>query len=144
MTCVGADVASIVTFRAIVGSALARVMVPFTQKVMTVEPAAGAALAERMAARREPGPASFRLLTTSVCVDSGTLQVAAWAAAAPAVKATAAETPASKPAAPAIRGMHRTARIIRLFMKTICMARENIISITRTSFLLLAAGISPA
>src|SRR3984885_5926687 len=134
LTCVGADVALIVTFRAIVGSGLARVMVPFTQNVIRDEPAAGTALAERMAARREPDPASFRLLTASVCVDSATLQVAAWATPDPAVKATAAETPASKPAAPAIRGTHRPARIIRLFMKTIRRVRENFIIINRTSF----------
>jgi hypothetical protein len=55
--------------------------------------------------------------------------VAAWATDGPAVKVTAAESPASKPAAPAIRRMHRPARLIRLFMNTICMASENILFI---------------
>jgi hypothetical protein len=65
---VGADVASIATFLAIVGSGLARLMVPFTLKLMRLESAAEVALAARMALRREPGPALFRLLTTNVCV----------------------------------------------------------------------------
>jgi hypothetical protein len=121
---------------------------------MTVESPAGLALAERMAARREPGPASFRLLTTSVCVesgvalatcgcvDTGTPQPIGAATAGPAPKVTAAETPASKAAAPAIRGMHRPARLIRLFMKTICMAWGNILFINRASFLrFFAVGI---
>ena len=52
----------------------------------------------------------------------------------PAGKATAAETPPTKTAAPAIRGMNRPARIVRIFMKATCMARENIISPTSVIF----------
>jgi len=126
---VGADVASIATFRAIAGSGLARVMVPFTAKLMRVESPAEA-LAELMAARREPGPALPRPVTTNVRVYAGVRVAEAWATAEPAGKATAAETPATKTAAPAIRGMNRPARIIRIFMKATCMARENIISPT--------------
>ena len=127
---VGADVALIVTFRAIVGSRLASVMVPFTLKLIRVDSPAGVALAERMAARREPGPELFRLLTVSVCVDIGAWRVKAWATAEPAGRATAAETPAIKLMAPTIRGMNRPVRIIRILMKTTCIARENIISPT--------------
>jgi hypothetical protein len=49
--------------------------------------------------------------------------------AGPAAKATAAETPATKLTTPTIRGMNRLARIIRLFMKTPCMAREYTITL---------------
>jgi len=117
LTCVGADVASIATFRAIAGSGLARVMVPFTPKLMRVESPAEVALAESMAARREPGPRSFRLVTTKVRVYAGVWGMEAWATAEPAGKTTAAETPATKPAAPAIRDMSRPVRIIRIFIK---------------------------
>jgi len=38
-------------------------------------------------------------------------------------KATAAETPATRQAVPAIRGMNRPDRIIRILMNATCMAR---------------------
>jgi hypothetical protein len=66
----------------------------------------------------------------------------AWAAADPAVKATAAETPAIKLMAPTIRGMNRPVQIIRILMKTACMTRENIIG--HTSFLCFWQRGSPA
>jgi hypothetical protein len=101
---------------------------------MRFELPAEVALAASMAARRVPGPVLPRLLTTNVCVYVGVRTVEACAKADPAVKATAEETPAIKATAPAIRGMNRPARIIRLSMKTTCMAREDIISFT-SSFL---------
>jgi hypothetical protein len=139
-------------FRAIVGSALASVMVPFAQIVMTDEAPAGMRLAERMAARREPGPASFRLLTTNVFggagrrlaaglgADDGTLQLEGAAMAGPVVKATAAQTPASKPAAAAIGGANRPARIIRLFMKTIYMVLSSFLAAGDSQLKVFAVG----
>jgi hypothetical protein len=53
--------------------------------------------------------------------------VEACATADPVEKAAAAETTAIRATAPAIRGMNRLARIIRLSMKTTCIAPENII-----------------
>ena len=101
---------------------------------MRVEPFPEVALAEWMAARREPGPALPRLRTTNVRVYPGPRVAETWAVAEPAGKATAAETPPTKTAAPAIRGMNRPARIVRIFMKATCMARENIISPTSVIF----------
>jgi hypothetical protein len=131
---VGADVASIVTFRAIAGSGPVRVMVPFIPKLMRVEFPAGAALAELMAARREPAPVSPRLVTVIVCEYAKAWVAEAWATADPAGKATAAETPATKQAAPAIRGMKRLARIISKLINATCMTRENIIRPTSVTF----------
>jgi hypothetical protein len=120
---VGADVASIVTFRMIAGSGPDRVMVPFTQNLIRVEFPAGAALAELMAARREPAPASLRLVTVIVREYARVRVADAWATADPAGKATAAEIPATRQAVLAIRGMNRADRIIRVFMSATCMAR---------------------
>jgi hypothetical protein len=62
----------------------------------------------------------------------------------PAGKEMAAETPASKLTATAIRDMNRPARIMRIFMKTICRARENIIILTGIpSFVLGGEGLQP-
>jgi hypothetical protein len=99
-----------------------------TLKLMRLELPAAVALAARMAARREPGPALPRLLTTNVCVGAEAWKVAAWAAEDPEAKAIAAEAPATRPTAPAIRSMNRLARMSRLFMKTTRVARGNIIS----------------
>jgi hypothetical protein len=58
----------------------------------------------------------------------------AWATAEPAGKATAAETPATKQAVPAIPGLNRPARIIRALMNATCVARLNIIRPTSVPF----------
>jgi hypothetical protein len=123
LTCVGADVASIVTFRMIAGSGLDRVIVPFIQNLMRVEFPAGAALAELMAARREPAPVSLRLVTMIVCEYAKVWLGEAWATAELAGKATAAEITATKQAVPVIRGMNRPDRIIRILMNATFMAR---------------------
>jgi hypothetical protein len=120
---VGADVASIVTFRTIAGSGLDRVMVPFTQNLIRVEFPAGAALAELMAARREPAPVSLRLVTVIVR-EYAKVRVAETSATADAVgNATAAETPVTRQAVLAIRAMNRPDRIIRILMNATFMAR---------------------
>jgi hypothetical protein len=98
-------------------------MVPFIPKLMRVEFPAGRALAELMAARREPAPLSLRLVTVIVCEYAKVWVEEAWATADPAGKATAAEIPATRQAVPAIRGMNRPDRIIRTLMNATCMAR---------------------
>ena len=97
LTCVGAEVASIVTSRAIAGSGPARAMVPFIPKLMRVEFPAGAALAKSMAARRPAVPVSLRLVTTIACEYGESSAVEAWAMADTAGKETVAETPATRP-----------------------------------------------
>jgi hypothetical protein len=62
---VGAEVPSMMTSRVTAGRSLASVIVPFTAKLMVDLPNASA-LAAAMAARSEPAPESFRLLTTNV------------------------------------------------------------------------------
>jgi hypothetical protein len=69
------------------------VTVPFIPKLMRVEFPAGAALAELIAARREPVPVSLRLVTAMVC-EYATLWVAdAWAAADPDGNTTVQKPP---------------------------------------------------
>src|SRR5580692_10893929 len=98
-------------------------MVPFIPNLMRVEFPAGAALAELMAARREPAPVSLRLVTVIVR-EYAKVRVAETSATADAAgKATAAETPATRQAVHAIRGMNRPDRIIRILMNATCMAR---------------------
>src|SRR6202046_552603 len=65
-TCVGADVASIFTFLAMAGSALASLMVPWTVKSMTFDAPGPPASAPLSAARSEPVPELARFATTMV------------------------------------------------------------------------------
>ncbi len=60
----GAEVASIVTSLVIAGRSLARLIVPFTLNVIVVGP--DAAFAAVIAARNEPAPELFRLLTVNL------------------------------------------------------------------------------
>jgi hypothetical protein len=103
---------------------VARVIVPFTVNLMSLEPPGDVALADSIAVRREPGPWSFRLLTTNVYVYT-VAGAEAWATADPTEKTTAAETPAAKLTAAAIRGRNRSVRLIRMFMRT-TSSREKI------------------
>jgi hypothetical protein len=72
---------------------------------------------------------SLRLVTVIVLEYAKVWVAEAWATADPAGKETAAETPATRQAAPAMRGMKRPARIIRILMKAVSTARENIIDL---------------
>jgi hypothetical protein len=73
-------------------------------------------------------------VTVIVCEYAEVWAAEAWATADSAGKATAAETPATKQAVHAIRGMNRPARIIRILINAICMARLNIIRPTSVAF----------
>ena len=101
-----------ITSLVMAGSALASVIVPLTEKVMSVAVPAAAELAASMAARSEPAPESLRVDTVSDCVVSGRKPSCPRAAAALATAAGAAAMTAgahtATPAAPAIR--HRTPR----------------------------------
>jgi hypothetical protein len=110
------------------------VIVPFIPNLIRVEFPAGAALADLMAARREPFPVLRRLVTVIVREYAKVWVAEAWATADPAGKATTAETPATRQAAPAMRGMKRPARIIRILMKAVSTARENIITPASVAF----------
>src|ERR1700734_2894637 len=63
----GADAPLMVTLRDIAGSGLDRVIVPRTANLISVERPGRLRLAPVIAARREPGPASARLVTVTVC-----------------------------------------------------------------------------
>jgi hypothetical protein len=98
-------------------------IVPFTQNLIRVDFPAGAALAELMAARREPALVSLRLVTVIVREYAKVRVAETWATADAVGKATATETPVTREAVLAIRGMNRPDRIIRILMNATFMAR---------------------
>jgi hypothetical protein len=83
--------------REMAGRPLVSVMVPATEKPMTVDLPRGPASARSIAARKEPGPQLLRFVTTA---DRGVTEVpatvpGAWAAAAPVEMARTVDVPAA-------------------------------------------------
>ena len=105
LTYPGADRASMVVGLEMAGRPRASVMVPATEKPMTVDLPRGPASARSIAARKEPGPPLLRFVTMT---DRGETEVTAtvpgaWAAAAPVEMARTVNVPAATQTPQAIR-----------------------------------------